>query len=182
MKKNYFKKSLSVIFSLLLLVFSLSENQAHGMFTAGEVLLAAGGIAASTVLLTKGFSDASLRSRIGGSGKPLANNKNFPTRKEAEQAARRDGGGPPIHHPKPQDGRGPHFHRCDKSHDHYYYRARRAMANSASSAKKTSYVVQKGDTLSAIAASHGTTVKKLTSLNGISNPNKILAGQVIKIV
>lgn len=74
MKKNYFKKSLSVIFSLLLLVFSLSQNQAHGMFTAaatttataftaGEVLLAAGGIAASTVLLTKGLS-ASLRSRI----------------------------------------------------------------------------------------------------------------------
>lgn len=193
MKKNYFKKSLSVMFSLLLLVFSLSENQAHGMFTAaattaaaaltaGEALLAAGGIAASTVLLTKGFSDASLRSRIGGSGKTLANNKHFPTRKEAEQAARREGGGPPIHHPDPKDGRGPHFHRCDKSHDHYYYRARRAMANSASSAKKTSYVVQKGDTLSAIAASHGTTVKKLSSINGIPNPNKISAGQVIKIV
>ena len=131
---------------MLLLVFSLSENQAHGMFTAaaataaaaltaGEALLAAGGIAASTVLLTKGLS-ASLRSRIGGSGKTLANNKHFPTRKEAEQAARREGGGPPIHHPDPKDGRGPHFHRCDKSHDHYYYRARRAMANSASSAKK----------------------------------------------
>lgn len=186
MKKNYFKKSLSVIFSLLLLVFSLSQNQAHGMFTVAATTTAtvftAGEAVASTVLLTKGFSDASLRSRIGGSGKPLANNKNFPTRKEAEQAARRDGGGPPIYHPKPQDGRGPHFHRCDKSHDHYYYRARRAMANSASSAKKTSYVVQKGDMLSAIAASHGTTVKKLTSLNGISNPNKIIAGQVIKIV
>ena len=134
---------------MLLLVFSLSENQAHGMFTAaaataaaaltaGEALLAAGGIAASTVLLTKGLS-ASLRSRIGASGKTLANNKHFPTRKESEQAARREGGGPPIHHPDPKDGRGPHFHRCDKSHDHYYYyyyRARRAMANSASSAKK----------------------------------------------
>lgn len=183
---------------MLLLVFSLSENQAHGMFTAaaataaaaltaGEALLAAGGIAASTVLLTKGLSEASLRSRIGGSGKTLANNKHFPTIKEAEQAARREGGGPPIHHPNPKDGRGPHFHRCDKSHDHYYYyyyyyRARRAMANSASSAKKTSYVVQKGDTLSAIAASHGTTVKKLSSINGIPNPNKISAGQVIKIV
>lgn len=60
MKKNYFKKSLSVMFSLLLLVFSLFGSQTHGMF-------AAGGVASSALLLTKGLS-ACLRSRIGGSG------------------------------------------------------------------------------------------------------------------
>lgn len=59
MKKNYFKKSLSVMFSLLLLVFSLFGSQAHGMFTAG-------GVVASAMLLNKGLSSC-LRSHIGGS-------------------------------------------------------------------------------------------------------------------
>ena len=43
------------------------------------------------------------------------------------------------------------------------------------------YTVKAGDTLSEIAAAHGTTVGVLTQLNGISNPNKIKVGQVIKI-
>ncbi len=41
-------------------------------------------------------------------------------------------------------------------------------------------VVEYGDTLSGIAAQFGTTVERLVSANGISNPNYIYAGQVLK--
>ena len=41
-------------------------------------------------------------------------------------------------------------------------------------------VVEYGDTLSVIAAQFGTTVERLASANGISNPNLIYAGQVFK--
>lgn len=47
-------------------------------------------------------------------------------------------------------------------------------------ANKT-YVVKWGDTLSEIAAAHGTTVNALTTLNKISNPNYIVVGQVLII-
>ncbi len=40
-------------------------------------------------------------------------------------------------------------------------------------------VVEYGDTLSSIAAQFGTTVERLASANGISNPNLIYAGQVL---
>lgn len=43
------------------------------------------------------------------------------------------------------------------------------------------YVVKKGDTLSEIAQKYNTTYQKLASYNNISNPNKIYAGQIIKI-
>ena len=43
------------------------------------------------------------------------------------------------------------------------------------------YTVQSGDTLSGIAAKYGTTYQHLASINGISNPNLIYAGQVLKI-
>lgn len=45
----------------------------------------------------------------------------------------------------------------------------------------TTYTVQSGDTLSGIANKFGTTYQKLAEINGISNPNKIYAGQVLKI-
>ena len=45
----------------------------------------------------------------------------------------------------------------------------------------TTYTVKSGDTLSAIAAKYGTTYQKIESDNGISNPNKIYPGQVLKI-
>lgn len=45
----------------------------------------------------------------------------------------------------------------------------------------STYTVQVGDTLSGIAAKFGTTVKKLQELNNIKNPNKIYAGQKIKV-
>lgn len=41
-------------------------------------------------------------------------------------------------------------------------------------------VVEYGDTLSSIAAQFDTTVERLVSANGISNPNSIYAGQVLK--
>lgn len=50
-----------------------------------------------------------------------------------------------------------------------------------STSKTINYTVKAGDTLSEIAAAHGTTVGVLTQLNGINNPNKIKVGQVIKI-
>ena len=43
------------------------------------------------------------------------------------------------------------------------------------------YTIKKGDTLSEIAKEHGTTVKKLQSINSIKNANKIYAGDTIKI-
>lgn len=43
------------------------------------------------------------------------------------------------------------------------------------------YRVQRGDTLGAIAARFGTTVKKLAALNNITNPSLIRVGQVLKL-
>ena len=43
------------------------------------------------------------------------------------------------------------------------------------------YIVRRGDTLYGIAQRFGTTVAKLVQLNGISNPNLIYPGQVLKI-
>ena len=43
------------------------------------------------------------------------------------------------------------------------------------------YTIQPGDTLSEIAVKFGTTVSALQSLNGISNPNLIYAGNTIRI-
>lgn len=43
------------------------------------------------------------------------------------------------------------------------------------------YQIQAGDTLSAIAQKYGTSVNHLAQLNGISNPNYIMAGQKIRV-
>jgi GH25 family lysozyme M1 (1,4-beta-N-acetylmuramidase) len=43
------------------------------------------------------------------------------------------------------------------------------------------YIVKPGDTLSKIAAANGTTVSQLQAWNNISNPNKIFAGQKIRV-
>lgn len=47
--------------------------------------------------------------------------------------------------------------------------------------KQTTYVVKSGDTLSGIAAKFGTTYQSIAAKNGISNPNLIYPGQVLKI-
>lgn len=43
------------------------------------------------------------------------------------------------------------------------------------------YIVKAGDTLSGIAMALGTTYQTLATLNGITDPNRIFVGQVIKI-
>ena len=43
------------------------------------------------------------------------------------------------------------------------------------------YTVQSGDTLSGIAEKYNTTYQHLAQINGISNPNLIHPGQIIKI-
>lgn len=45
----------------------------------------------------------------------------------------------------------------------------------------STYTVRSGDTLSSIAAKFGTSYQTLASLNGISNPNLIFAGQVLRV-
>jgi LysM repeat protein len=43
------------------------------------------------------------------------------------------------------------------------------------------YTVRAGDTLSAIAAAHGTSVAELVTLNHVSNPDRITVGQVLTL-
>ena len=45
----------------------------------------------------------------------------------------------------------------------------------------TTYVIQPGDTLSGIAQRFGTSVRTLAELNGISDPDKIYAGNTIRV-
>ena len=45
----------------------------------------------------------------------------------------------------------------------------------------TTHIIQYGETLSSIATQYGTTYQALASLNGLSNPNMIYAGQVLKV-
>ena len=56
-----------------------------------------------------------------------------------------------------------------------------ATAPIANNASNTTYTIKSGDTLSGIASRYGTSVSALASLNGISNPNWIYPGQVIKV-
>lgn len=52
---------------------------------------------------------------------------------------------------------------------------------SNSTTTNNTYVVKSGDTLSGIATKYGTTYQALANLNGISNPNYIYVGQVLKV-
>lgn len=56
----------------------------------------------------------------------------------------------------------------------------RGAASGNTNVTGDSYIVQKGDTLSAIAKSMGVSVDELASYNGISNPDVINVGQIIK--
>ena len=55
------------------------------------------------------------------------------------------------------------------------------LATAGVVASADSYTVQSGDTLSAIAANHNTTVDKLVSLNNIANSHLNYAGQVLEL-
>lgn len=57
----------------------------------------------------------------------------------------------------------------------------RINAESNSSNSTSTYTVKSGDTLSAIAKKYGTTYQAIANKNGITDPNKIYAGQVLKI-
>lgn len=57
----------------------------------------------------------------------------------------------------------------------------RRLGASTSQGGEVVYTVQKGDTLSGIAAKYGTTYQKIAAYNGIANPNLIRVGQKIKI-
>ena len=50
-----------------------------------------------------------------------------------------------------------------------------------SNSNLTTYIVKRGDTLSEIAMNYGVTVSGIAGLNGISNPNLIYPGQVLRI-
>ncbi|WP_312041008.1 LysM peptidoglycan-binding domain-containing protein [Leuconostoc lactis] len=54
-------------------------------------------------------------------------------------------------------------------------------ASKPSASNAASYTVQSGDTLSKIAASHQMSLSQLAALNGITNPNLIRVGQVLKV-
>lgn len=51
----------------------------------------------------------------------------------------------------------------------------------APAAKTGTYTVKSGDTLSGIAAAHGTTWQELQRINGLANANLIFPGQVLKL-
>ena len=53
--------------------------------------------------------------------------------------------------------------------------------SSSSSSSAKYYTVQSGDTLSEIASKFGTTYQNIAKLNGISNPNRIYAGQKLRV-
>ena len=55
-----------------------------------------------------------------------------------------------------------------------------ALATTASETGQV--VVQQGDTLGAIASTHGLTIVQLATLNGLTNPDLIRVGQVLKLV
>ena len=55
------------------------------------------------------------------------------------------------------------------------------LPNSSYSSSYNSYTVANGDTLGKIAQKFGTTYQELARINGISNPNFIQIGQVLKI-
>ena len=60
-------------------------------------------------------------------------------------------------------------------------KAASTTTTTATTSSDSSYTVQSGDTLSAIAAKYGLSVATLASLNGITNTNFILVGQVLKL-
>ena len=56
-----------------------------------------------------------------------------------------------------------------------------AAVSSATFAAEPTVIVEPGDTLSEIALEHGLGVDDLAALNALANPNRILAGQVLRL-
>jgi LysM repeat protein len=55
------------------------------------------------------------------------------------------------------------------------------VSGGSAPAAPSTYTVKAGDTLSGIAADHGTTWQRLASLNNLSNPNMIYPGQKLRL-
>lgn len=55
------------------------------------------------------------------------------------------------------------------------------FSGTSTTTTSSTYTVRYGDTLSAIASRYGTSTSTLASINGISNPNWIYPGQVLKL-
>ena len=62
-----------------------------------------------------------------------------------------------------------------------YAEVQKVINGSGSGSSAVCYTVKSGDTLSKIAAKYGTTYQKIATLNGIKNPNKIYAGQKLRV-
>jgi hypothetical protein len=56
-----------------------------------------------------------------------------------------------------------------------------AASTPAANSATATYKVKSGDTLSEIAAAHGTTWQVIAQLNGIKDPSKLRVGQVLKV-
>ena len=64
----------------------------------------------------------------------------------------------------------------------YNYTVVQAIVNKKMAARSAVYyTIRRGDTLSAIAARYSTTYQKLAAMNGIADPNRIYAGQRIRV-
>lgn len=69
---------------------------------------------------------------------------------------------------------------CDKNYSYKDYSSGSILPTPGPSAPK-GYTIKPGDTLSQIAQKFGTTVADLASINNISDPDKIYAGQVLRL-
>lgn len=59
--------------------------------------------------------------------------------------------------------------------------ARKGALRTPGASVPMNYQIRRGDTLSSIASRNGTTVRALAQMNGISNPNLIIAGQQLRL-
>jgi NlpC/P60 family/LysM domain len=57
----------------------------------------------------------------------------------------------------------------------------RAATPAAAPHRSGEHVVRTGDTLSSIATRNGTTVDRLAALNGITNPDRVQAGRILRL-
>lgn len=62
-----------------------------------------------------------------------------------------------------------------------YDEVQKAINGTGTKSSVVYYTVKKGDTLSGIAKKHNTTTKKIAELNKIPNPNRIYAGQKLRV-
>lgn len=67
------------------------------------------------------------------------------------------------------------------SNPNLIYAGQVLRVNGSASAGSVYYTVRAGDNLSSIASRYGTSYQSIASLNGLSNPNLIYAGQTLKI-